>query len=228
MDCTILAVDDEQDFLDSIRRGLFTAGFKNLHLEIDAQSAAELVAEQKTFFDVALIDISMPGMNGVELLKHIKHNTPDTQCIMITAVNDAEVAVDSLKNGAYDYLLKPITKDELITVLNRAMENKIMHDLLNNKRNALITKLSNPEAFKSILTRSANVRTVLQEAELHAVSDIPVLITGESGTGKDLLARAIHAASPRAEFSFTSVNMASLPDTLFDAEFLGWFDLIGL
>jgi len=221
MNCNILAVDDEQDFLDSIRRGLLTAGFRNLHMEIDAQNAAALIAEKKTVFDVALIDITMPGMNGIELLEHIKHKTPDTQCIMVTAVNDAEVAVDCLKNGAYDYLLKPISKDDLIAVLHRALENKILNDLLNNQKNTSITKLRYPEAFKTIITRSANVWSVLKEAELHAVSDIPILITGESGTGKDLLARAIHAASPRAEFSFTSVNMASLPETLFDAAFHG-------
>ena len=94
MTARIIVVDDEQDFLDSIRRGLLTAGFRNLHLEIDAQNAATLIAEKKTAFDAALIDITMPGMNGLELLEHIKHNSPDTQCIMVTAVNDAEVAVD--------------------------------------------------------------------------------------------------------------------------------------
>jgi len=221
MNYNILAVDDEQDFLDSIRRGLLTAGFRNVFLESNAKKAAALFERKETFVDVALIDITMPGMNGVDLLEYIKQNSPETECIMITAVNDAEVAVECLKKGAYDYLVKPISRDDLIAKLHRALEKKVLLDLLSNYKNKEAPKLRCPDAFKSIITRSTRVWRVLKEAELHAISNIPILITGESGTGKDLLARAIHAASPRAKYPFTPVNMTSLPVNLFDAAFHG-------
>jgi two-component system response regulator AtoC len=221
MDQTILVVDDEQDFLDSIRRGLLLAGFRNIILELSAKNAAALFDRRESGIDIALLDITMPGMNGVELLEYIKEKSPDTACIIVTAVNDAETAVSCLKKGAYDYLVKPISKDDLVATIHRALEKKILFDLLTIHKKKRHLKLLKPSAFQFIITQSNAVWSVLKEAELHAMSDIPILITGESGTGKDLLARALHAASPRAALPFTPVNMASLPDTLFDAAFYG-------
>jgi DNA-binding NtrC family response regulator len=221
MNQTILVVDDEQDFLDSVKRGLIISGFQNIYLEDNPLKAAEYVAKNPEAAAVALIDISMPEMNGVELLELIKRSSPATECIMISAVNDAEVAIECLKKGAYDYLLKPVTKDDLVPTIHRALEKRILMDLVSIHKSIAPQQLNSPENFKNIITRSTNVLSVLKEAELHAMSDISILITGESGTGKDLLARAIHASSPRAMFPFTPVNMTSLPDTLFDAAFHG-------
>ena len=220
MDNSILVVDDEQDFIDSVRRGLVTSGFKNVTTETDPHRAAEMF-EKGIMFDVVLIDITMPGMNGIELLEVIRSNSPRSECIMVTAVDEARVAVQSLRKGAYDYLVKPISKEDLVSSLNRALERKRLFDILDLGKTQYVPKLKNVEAFKAIVSRSDKVLRILKEAELHAASDVPVLLTGETGTGKELLARAIHASSIRNEFVFTPINMDSLTDQLFNAEFFG-------
>jgi len=216
----IIVIDDEQDFLDSIRRGLITSGFRHVRTERDPKMASSIFRDGERY-DLALIDITMPGMNGVELLEAIKSNDPDTECIMVTAVNDAKVAVDCMKKGAYDYLVKPISREDLVLTIDRALERKRLLDILDLGKSKSPPRLQNLEAFKPIVCQSRKVLKVLKEAELHAVSNVPILITGESGTGKELLARAIHVVSPRSKFPFSAINMASLTGNLFDAEFFG-------
>lgn len=220
MNNPICIIDDELDFLESARRGLFTRGFRNIRLESNPEKAVELF-EQDDGFAVALIDITMPGMNGVELLGIIKTYSPNTECIMITAIDEARIAVECLKKGAYDYLVKPISRDDLARVVGRALERKRLLDILDLGKGGVIPKFERKQAFKPIVTRSAQILRILKEAELHAASDVPVLITGDSGTGKELLARAVHDASPRAKLSFLAVNMAALTPGIFDAEFFG-------
>ncbi len=110
MNHRIIVIDDELDFLDTLKRGLIISGFKNPQTEHDPNAAADLF-QQGEIFDIALIDITMPGMNGINLLKIIKETSPDTECIMVTALNEAQLAVDCMKIGAYDYLVKPIQHD---------------------------------------------------------------------------------------------------------------------
>jgi DNA-binding NtrC family response regulator len=126
-----------------------------------------------------------------------------------------------LKKGAYDYLVKPISRDELAASINRAFEKKRLMDILNIGKSLTVSNLTNPKAFEAIVTGSLTVQRILKEAELHATSSMPILITGGSGTGKELLSRAIHAASPRAKFRFVPINMAAITHGLFDAEFFG-------
>jgi len=220
MDSSVLVVDDERDFLDSVRRGLISSGFRNVRLESDPDQAAALFEDGESF-DIALIDVSMPGKSGVELLEVIKNTSPDTECLMVTAINEARVAVECLKKGAYDYLVKPISRDDLVLAINRALERRRLLDILDIGKRKTLPELVHVEAFKPIVTGSLGIFRILKEAELHAGSDVPVLIAGESGTGKELLARAIHSASPRAKFHFTPINMASLTGSLFEAEFFG-------
>jgi DNA-binding NtrC family response regulator len=220
MDNSILVVDDERDFLESVKRGLITAGFKNVHIEADARKAAANF-ENGEIFDIALIDISMPEMNGIDLLRVIKNTSPDTECVMVTAVDEARTAVECLKNGAYDYLVKPISKEDLVSSINRALERKRLVEIIDLGKRRTRPKIEHKAAFKPIITKSSDMLRLLKEAELHAASDIPVLITGETGTGKELLSRAIHAASSRAGAVFTPVNMESLNANLFDAQFFG-------
>ena len=123
MDNRIIVIDDEQDFLDSVKRGLTMSGFRNVQMEIDPRKAAARF-EQGEAFDIALIDLTMPFLNGVGLLELIKKTSPNTECIMVTAKNDAEVAVQCMKKGAYDYLVKPISRDELVLTIKNALENK--------------------------------------------------------------------------------------------------------
>jgi two-component system response regulator AtoC len=220
MSSSILVVDDERDFLDSVRRGLITSGIRNVRTEEDPRKAAAAF-EAGEEFDIALIDVTMPEMDGIKLLEAIKNTSPATECIMVTAVDEARVAINCLKKGAYDYLVKPISKEDLVSTINRALERRRLIEILDLRKRTTLPKLNNEEAFKPIFTRSADVIRVLKEAELHAASNIPILITGETGTGKELLARAIHAASLRSGKTFTPVNMESLNPQLFESQFFG-------
>ncbi len=219
MKSKILVVDDEPDFLESVRRGLITAGFKEIFTFSDPQETANLTAGR--IFDIALIDITMPGMDGIELLQLIKSRQPMTECIMITAVDEARVAVECLKKGAYDYLVKPFSSEELVSSIKRALERKRLLNILDIDKKIGTPKLNKPEAFAPIVTRNERMLKILKIAELHAADDTPVLITGETGTGKELLARAVHDASHRNGLPFTPINMDAQTGTLFDAEFFG-------
>lgn len=220
MGYSIIVVDDDPDFLESIQRGLTISGFKNLSIYQNPLEVANLIEKGKDF-DIALIDITMPGMSGIELMEVIKTNQPHTECIVLTAVDDVRVAVKCLKKGAYDYLVKPISRDDLVVSINRAVEKQRLTDIVNIGKSTTMPDLTNPEAFEPIVTRNLMVQKILKEAELHARSSMPILITGGSGTGKELLSRAIHGASRRTKFRFVPINMAAITPSLFDAEFFG-------
>jgi DNA-binding NtrC family response regulator len=196
------------------------AGFHQVRIEDDPLKAAAMIQAEE-MFDIALIDITMPEMDGLQLLDIVKNNSPRTECIMVTAVNDVRVAVQCIRKGAYDYLVKPISEEDLVFSLRRTLEKKRLLEILDLEKRTALPVLSNPEAFQSILTRSPSMMRLLKEAELHAGSEVPILITGESGTGKELLARAIHAVSSRARYPFMPVNMAAVNAGLFEAEFFG-------
>ena len=220
MSDVVLVIDDEMDFLDSVKRGLVSAGIRDVRVESDPRVAVSSV-EQGEDYAVALIDITMPWLNGLQVLETIKSASPDTECIMVTAINDARTAVECLQKGAYDYLTKPVSREELVSKINRAMERRRLLEVLSVGKTGSLPQIRHKDAYAPIVTQSDKMLRLLREAELHAASNVPILITGESGTGKELLARAIHRSSPRAAFPFTSINMASLTGSLFDAEFFG-------
>ena len=220
MNNSIIIIDDELDFLQSVKRGLITSGIKNVRIEPDPQKAA-FSFENGELFDLALIDISMPNLSGIELLDIVKNSSPATECIMVTALDEARTAVNCLRKGAYDYLVKPISREDLMTSVSRAFERKRFIEILDLSKRKTLPEIKNKDAFKPIITQSSSVIKILREAELHAVSDIPILITGETGTGKELLARAIHGSSTRARFIFTPINMESLNLQLFESQFFG-------
>lgn len=220
MEPRILIVDDDPDFLEIQKRHLRKNHFGRIILEDDPLKAAKRI-EAGRQFDLALLDMTMPGMSGLELLDIIKNHSPLTECIIITAVNEARTAVTCLQKGAYDYLLKPVSRQDLALSVHRALEHKRLLDIRDIAKQPTAPRLKNKEAFRAFNTTSNRMLRVLKEAELHAASNVPVLITGESGTGKELLARAIHMASPRKKHPFTAINMASLNSNLFDAEFFG-------
>lgn len=216
----VLIIDDDRDYLEIVLMKLKSMGFQDITAIDDPLEAAARFDAGETF-DIALIDVTMPEMDGMELLEIIKNTSPNTECIMITALNEARVSVKCLKKGAYDYLVKPVREEELSMTINRALERKRLLDILDMDKRDTPPEVQNKAAFQAIITRSRKMNRILKEAELHAASPFPVLITGESGTGKELLARAIHTASPRAGAPFTPVNMAALNSNLFDAEFFG-------
>ena len=220
MSNSILIVDDDLDFLDIMKSKLRHIGFKNLQTEDNPRKVATAFDKGLTY-DLALIDMTMPEMDGMQLLDKIKSTSPTTECIMITAVNDARLAIDCLQKGAYDYLVKPVAEETLELAIKRALERKRLLDIIDIEKKTSLPKLIYADTFKPIVTQSHAMLRILKEAELHAQSDVPILITGESGTGKELLAKAIHCASPRSQYRFTPVNMASVSAGLFESEFFG-------
>jgi two-component system response regulator AtoC len=216
----MILVDDDRDYMELLAGKLRSLGYHNFVM-VDSPLEAADAFDSGELFDLALVDMTMPEMDGTAMLEHIKNTSPGTEVIMVTAINEARTAVECLKKGAYDYLVKPVAKDVLALTLPRALERKRLLDILDMEKRQAQPELNDPEPFRPIITQHPTMGRLLKEAELHAASNVPVLITGESGTGKELLARAIHNASARADFPFTPINMSSIAPNLFEAEFFG-------
>jgi len=217
---SILIVDDEQVSLDSVARMLRMEGYTDITALAESTRVPPLL-ETKTF-DVAFLDITMPELDGLDLLKMIKEKAPQTECVMVTAHDSIPMVIKAVRLGAYDYLVKPIMPEQIIHSLERALEHQaLLESLLLRSREAIAKRLQNPEAFAQIVTEDDAMLRLLHEAELHARSNIPVLITGDTGVGKELLARAVHRASRRRAGPFVAVNMLALSPTLFESEFFG-------
>ena len=217
---SILIVDDEPAHLDNVQRILRMRGYSDVTGVSDAREVPSMLGDRT--FDIALLDITMPFMNGLDLLRVIKETSPQTECIMLTASESIPTVIKAVKLGAYDYIMKPYTPDQLIQSLDRALERKrLIESLRLRSADSVSRSLNNPRAFRNIVTSCQNMLRLLHEAELHASSRIPVLITGETGVGKELLARAIHDASDRSNGPFTAVNMLSISSGLFESEFFG-------
>jgi len=217
---SILVVDDETDFLESVQRLLRLEGYDDVTL-VSNPTEVEGLLEDHTF-DAAFLDITMPEMDGIEVLEVIKERSPETECVMVTANESIPLVIKAVKTGAYDYLVKPISPEQLVHALDRALEHKrLIESLLLRSSRAIKRTLDNPEAFREIVTGDKRMLRLLHEAELHAASDIPILVTGETGVGKEMLARAIHLASQRVDGPFVPVNMLALSPSLFESEFFG-------
>ena len=152
MDNNIIVIDDDLDFLEILKGHLLNSGFKNIRTEDNSLNVASLF-EKGEDFDIALIDMTMPDIDGLDLLEIIKNISPRTECIIVTAVNEARIAVECLKKGAYDYLLKPVSQEELIFSMNRALEKKRLIDILDIGKSRSLPRLKNAEPFEPIVTR---------------------------------------------------------------------------
>ncbi len=220
MSPAILLVDDEPDFLESLVRMLHIEGYNDLTPLTDPREVEPWLA-RKTF-DLALLDVTMPHLDGLTLLALLKERSPQTECVMVTANESIPLVIKAIKRGAYDYLLKPLIPETLLHAIERALEHqRLMESLILRSTGSPIQSLHNPEVFQGIDTGNPQMIRLLREAELHAPSAIPVLLTGETGVGKELLARAIHRAGRRANGPFVAVNMLALSPTLFESEFFG-------
>ncbi|MCP4634613.1 MAG: sigma-54-dependent Fis family transcriptional regulator [candidate division Zixibacteria bacterium] len=210
----LLVVDDE----DSQRQML--AGYleKNGFTIKQAASGEEALKEYATFFSpVAVVDMKMPGMGGIELIGRLKQTNPFIQIIVLTAFGSVDTAVSAMKQGAFHYQTKPVELKELLLNLQKAseqyrlvMEHQVLSDAVN-------------ERFGSgeIIGNSKAVEDVLELINLSAPGDTTILVTGPSGTGKELAARAIHSLSPRKNNSFVAVNCAAIPENLLESELFG-------
>ncbi|HET9598811.1 MAG TPA: sigma-54 dependent transcriptional regulator, partial [Anaeromyxobacteraceae bacterium] len=220
MSVRILVVDDEPAFLESVLRMLRLERYDDVTaVSRGAEALARLETER---FDVAFLDVCMPEMDGLELLRLLKERSPATECVMVTASESIPTVIRAVRLGAYDYLVKPILPEQLVQALDRVLERRRLVETVRlRSASAVDAALDHPEAFGELVTADAALLRLLHEAELHAACDIPVLITGETGAGKEVLARAVHRCSPRAAGPFVAVNMLALSPTLFESEFFG-------
>jgi two-component system response regulator HydG len=210
----ILVVDDEFAVRDSLTHWFEKDGYD----VTAAENATEaLRALQEHRYDVVLLDIKMPGMDGMELQAHIHKLDPSLAVIMITAFASVETAVQALKQGAFDYVTKPIDPDELSHLVQRALEKR----RLERENLQLRETLDDLVAVDTIVGESPPMKKVLELIRHVADTNATVLIRGESGTGKELIARAIHANSPRRYFPIVPVNCGALPETLLESELFG-------
>lgn len=215
----VLLVDDEQQFLLSAEMALNANGVTNVLQSYNSLEVMSILSEQE--ISVILLDITMPHKTGDELLKEIHQEFPNISVIMVTAVNEVETAVECMKNGAIDYLLKPVDETRLVTTLKRAIEfAEVREENLKLKEYLLSDRLDSPDAFSDIITDSENMRSIFQYVEAIGSTSLPVLITGDTGVGKELIARAIHRISGR-NGEFVPINVAGVDDNLFSDTLFG-------
>ncbi len=210
----ILVVDDEEAQRQQLAGFLEKQGFSVKSAESGKDA---LVLCQESHFEVALLDLKMPGMDGIEFLKILKELNPEIQVIMMTAHGTVETAVEAMRMGAYHYVNKPINLDELKLNISKALEK--YHLLQENKY--LKDELESKFKDLQIIGNSHVIKEVLSTVSRVAKTKSTVLIRGESGTGKEMVARAIHALSDRGDKRFVAVSCAALPETLFEAELFG-------
>jgi DNA-binding NtrC family response regulator len=211
---SLLIVDDEFSVRDSLYHWFRKDGYTVATAE-DAGEALRTLQDRR--FDVILLDIKMPGMDGMELLDHIRRIDQQTAVIMLTAFASVDTAVRALKQGAFDYVTKPIDPDELSHLVLRAMEQRRLREENAQLRQTLDRTL----VADQIVGESPPMQKVLELVEHVSKTDATVLILGESGTGKEVIARAIHASSKRRYFPIVTVNCGALPETLLESELFG-------
>ena len=211
---SVIIIDDEEAQVQSLKSFLT----KRSYTVFTANEGEEaLKIAQENTIDIVLTDFQMPGWDGLTVLREMKNLNPEIDVVVLTAFGTIESAVQIMKAGAFDYLIKPIDLDELETILNRIKERK--HLLSENK--TLKEQLQDKFRFESMISQSSVMENVLSTAGRVASSKATVLIRGESGTGKELIAKAIHFASPRKEKPFVTVNVASLSESLLESELFG-------
>ena len=211
----ILIVDDDDSLRRVMQLQLEEAGY-DVITACDAGAALGLMEEETPA--LVITDLKMPGMSGMDVLKRIRGDHPETTVVMITAFGTVQTAVEAMKSGAYDYITKPIDYEELVLTVNRALEHQHLVEQVRVLRSALDEKYG----FESIIGHSRTLVRVLEIASRVAQRDSTVLIRGETGTGKELLARAIHQNSRRKDQAFVTINSGAIPKDLLESELFGY------
>ena len=210
----ILVVDDEEIVRNSLVDWLREDGY---HAEAASDGFEALQKLKERPWDIALVDLKMPKMDGLELMERMKEMDPDIQVIIITAYATVHTAVQAMKKGAYDYLVKPFNPEEISLLIERLIQSKE----LAREVSFLRKELTKQYRFHDLVSKSPKMQQVFEFARTVAKSNSNILILGESGTGKELLARAIHNESPRANGPFVAVSCVALPETLLESELFG-------
>ena len=210
----ILLVEDEKNLRKTLSFMLREAGYE-VKEAADGSSAQKAISDSD--YDVVITDLVLGSVDGLEVLRYTKENTPLTEIIVITAFGTVETAVEAIKAGAYDYIRKPISNDELLIKISKAVERR----WLSGEISLMAAEFREKYHFENIVGRSQSMRDVISRVMRFAPTDSTVLITGESGTGKELVARAIHANSLRHKRPFIPINCAAIPAELLESELFG-------
>ncbi len=214
-----LFVDDEEQFLLSLELTMSSNGLTNIETCNDSRNVLGLLAAR--VYSLVVLDINMPHVSGRELLARIMETHPGTQVIIITAVNDVENAVGCMKMGAYDYVLKPADDTRLVAAIRHGLEvGQVRSENEMLKQSLLRDDIQRPEVFRRIITHAHSVQHLFKYIEAVAATNLPILITGETGTGKELFAEAVHALSGR-QGALVTVNAAGVDDTMFSDTLFG-------
>lgn len=215
----VLIVDDEENALESFEITLNTSGIENIVLCRDSREVLTLLKTRK--FEIILLDLTMPHITGEELLPQVVQDYPDIPIIIITGDIEIETAVKCMQMGAFDYMVKPVEEERLISGVKRGIDhNRLQRENMELKQQFLYGKLTHPEAFSEVITGNPIMISILKYIEVIAKSPEPVLLTGETGVGKELIARALHRISGR-KGNFVPVNVAGLDDTIFSDTLFG-------
>lgn len=215
----VLLIDDDDISLTFYRTVLKANGINNLKEFKDSRTVLPFLSSGDAL--LVLLDLNMPHISGVDLLSKINEDHPNLPVIVITGDNKVDMAVECMKKGAFDYLVKPVKNDRLYTVVKHAIEIYTLKKEVNKLSTQVLTgEVKNPDAFSEIITKNTAMKSIFKYIEAIAPSPKTVLITGESGTGKELIARAIHKLS-RKNDKFVPVNVAGLDDTVFSDTLFG-------
>jgi DNA-binding NtrC family response regulator len=209
----VLMVDDEVQALNSFELVLRSSSMNHFIRCQDSRKVMSIFSSQE--IEVMMLDLSMPHVSGEELLSMVTKDYPEVPVIVITGSNDVDTAVACMKTGAFDYMVKPVEKSRLISGVKRAIElRELQRENKSLRAHVLSDKLEHPEAFSDMVTNSPVMRSIFQYIESISMSPRPILITGETGVGKELVAKAIHKLSQR-KGAFVPVNVAGLDDNIF-------------
>jgi len=211
----ILIVEDEQKMLRLLELKLSEEGWTTFSAG-DAENGLKTLSREA--IDLVLSDIKLPGMNGIELLQAIRRAHADLPVVLMTAYGSVEKAVDAMKSGANDYVLKPFSLDEIALVVRKELDVR----LLRTENRTLREELGHRYSYPNIVATSSKMQEVLAAVERVAPTNSTVLIGGESGVGKDLIARAIHHRSRRASGPFVKINCTAIPENLLESELFGY------
>ena len=213
---TVLIVDDEAANLESLVRIFSKEGYRTVGASTGAEALEVLRGEP---IPVMITDLMMPGMSGSELLRAAHAISPDTEVVLMTAYGTVEAAVDAMKDGAYDFVTKPLKRQAMVKTVRQALERQALRT--ENKRLKVRLQEVGPGGPKRIIGQSPAFRLAFDLCKQAAPATATVLLQGENGTGKELFARAIHDLSPRAEGPFVAINCAAIPEALLESELFG-------
>lgn len=216
----ILIIDDEPSYLQLMKEFLNQEGYINVLTEQNPLHVLPLL--ERTDIDLILLDIFMPEMNGLELLEKIYAVYPGIPVIVITAVHEVQIALKAIKLGAYEFITKPPDTDRLLLTIRRALDTKLLESERDSLRRALLEQKPSRRIFSDIITDSPSMHKVFELAEIFAPTNETIFIAGETGTGKDMIAKKIHDLSPRRDKPFIAVNLASISPSLFESELFGY------